>query len=120
MHWYYYKSDWLIAFFLTGDLPATKWKPKPERKLAVMLPKVESADHLRCAYGDLNVEGVEFGDLVPMVETRKGMDRISGISFEELFRMGLMALFESADGFLHVCHPGDDENGGVRRIDLLQ
>jgi len=31
-----------------------------------------------------------------------------------------MAVLDLEDGFLHVCHPGDDENGGVRRIDLLQ
>jgi citrate lyase beta subunit len=55
----------------------------------VMLPKVESADQVRRAHADLSAEGVEFGDLVPMIETRKGIDRISGISFEELFRSGL-------------------------------
>jgi citrate lyase beta subunit len=45
----------------------------------VMLPKVESAEQLRRAHADLNAEGVDFGGLVPMVETRKGMDRIDEI-----------------------------------------
>ena len=46
---------------------------------AVMLPKVESADQVRCAHADLSAEGVDFGGLVPMVETRKGMDQIDEI-----------------------------------------
>ncbi len=46
---------------------------------AVMLPKVESADQVRRAHADLSAEGVEFGGLVPMVETRKGIDRIDEI-----------------------------------------
>jgi citrate lyase beta subunit len=46
---------------------------------AVMLPKVESADQMGRAHADLSAEGVEFGDLVPMIETRKGMDRIDEI-----------------------------------------
>ena len=46
---------------------------------AVMLPKVESTDQVRRAHADLSAEGVEFGSLVPMVETRKGMDRIDEI-----------------------------------------
>jgi len=45
----------------------------------VMLPKVESADQVRRAHADLSAEGVDFGGLVPMVETRKGMDRIDEI-----------------------------------------
>ncbi len=59
---------------------------------AVMLPKVESADQVCRAHVDLSAEGVEFADLVPMVETRKRMDRISRISFEEMFRLGLLVL----------------------------
>jgi citrate lyase beta subunit len=46
---------------------------------AVMLPKVESAEQVRRAYADLSSEGVDFGGLVPMIETRKGMDRIDEI-----------------------------------------
>lgn len=46
---------------------------------SVMLPKVESADHVRRAHADLSAVGIGFGNLVPMIETRKGIDRISGI-----------------------------------------
>jgi len=59
---------------------------------SVMLPKVESAEQLRRAHAVLSAEGIEFGALVPMVETRKGTDRIWGISFKELFRVGLLRL----------------------------
>ncbi len=45
----------------------------------VMLPKVESADQVRRAHADLSAEGVDFGGLVPMVETRNGIDRIDEI-----------------------------------------
>jgi citrate lyase beta subunit len=44
-----------------------------------MLPKVESADQVRRAHAVLSAEGIEFGDLVTMIETRKGIDRILGI-----------------------------------------
>ena len=40
-----------------------------------------------CA-SDATSEGIELGDLVPTIETRKGMDRILVISFEELFAVG--------------------------------
>ena len=46
---------------------------------AVMLPKVESADQLACSHAKLNEEAIESGGLVPMVETRKGLDRIDEI-----------------------------------------
>lgn len=46
---------------------------------AVMLPKVESADQVRRAHADLSAEEIDFGGLIPMVETRKGMDRIDEI-----------------------------------------
>jgi citrate lyase beta subunit len=68
------------------DLPVVRAASETFGLASVMLPKVESAEQLRRAHADLSSEGVEFGDLVPMVETRKGMDRILGISFGELFR----------------------------------
>lgn len=61
------------------DLPVVRVVAETFGLAAVMLPKVESADQLRRAHADLNAEGVEFGNLVPMVETRKGMDQIDEI-----------------------------------------
>ena len=61
------------------DLPVVRAAAETFGLAAVMLPKVESADHLRCAHADLSAEGIEFGNLVPMIETRKGIDRIDEI-----------------------------------------
>ena len=47
------------------------------------------------------------------------MTGVLGTSFEELFRLGLMPLFDFADGFMHVREPGNDERVGVRRMDSL-
>jgi len=71
------------------DLPVVRAASASFGLASVMLPKVESAERVRRALADLGAEGIEFGSLVPMVETRKGMGWISGISFEELFRSGL-------------------------------
>ncbi|MFM8810155.1 MAG: aldolase/citrate lyase family protein, partial [Chthoniobacterales bacterium] len=61
------------------DLPVVRAASETFGLAAVMLPKVESADQVRRALADLGAEGLEFGGLVPMVETRKGMDRIDEI-----------------------------------------
>ena len=57
------------------DLPVVRAASETFVLAAVMLPKVESAEQVRRAHADLSAEGIEFGGLVPMVETRKGMDR---------------------------------------------
>jgi hypothetical protein len=44
-----------------------------------MLPKTEFADQLACSHAKLNAEAIEFAGLVPMVETRNGLDRIDQI-----------------------------------------
>jgi citrate lyase beta subunit len=46
----------------------------------VMLPKTEFADQLACSHAKLNAEAIEFAGLVPMVETRNGLDRIDEIA----------------------------------------
>ena len=61
------------------DLPLVRAAAETFGLTAVMLPKVGSADHVRRAHADLSAEGVDFGGLVPMVETRKGMGRIDEI-----------------------------------------
>ena len=67
------------------DFPVVRAASETFGLAAVMLPKVESADQSRRAHADLSSEGVEFGGLVPMVETRKGMDRIdAAIDFGSL------------------------------------
>ncbi len=61
------------------DLPVVRAVAETFGLATVMLPKVESADQLRRAHAGLAAEGFEFGDLVPMIETRKGMNRIDEI-----------------------------------------
>ena len=61
------------------DLPVVRAASETFGLAAVMLPKVESADQVRRAHADLSAEGVDVGGLVPMVETRKGIDRIAEI-----------------------------------------
>jgi citrate lyase beta subunit len=61
------------------DLPVVHAASETFGLAAVMVPKVEAADQLRSAYADLSAEGVDFGGLVPIVETRKGMDQIDEI-----------------------------------------
>lgn len=61
------------------DLPVVRAASETFGLATVMLPKVESADQVRRAHADLSAEGIECGGLVPMIETRKGMDRIDEI-----------------------------------------
>ena len=61
------------------DLPVARSLADAFGLAVVMSPKVESAEQLRRTHADLSAEGVEFGDLVPMIETRKGMDPIDEI-----------------------------------------
>lgn len=61
------------------DLPVVSAASEAFGLAVVMSPKVESAEQLRSAHADLNAAGVEFGDLVPMIETRKGIDQIDEI-----------------------------------------
>ena len=61
------------------DLPVVRAASETFGLAAVMLPKVELADQMGRAHSDLSAEGVEFGYLVPMIETRKGMHRIDEI-----------------------------------------
>jgi citrate lyase beta subunit len=62
------------------DLPVARAACETFGLAVVMLPKVESADQLRRAHAELSAEGIEPGGLVPMVETRKGIDRIDEIA----------------------------------------
>jgi citrate lyase beta subunit len=61
------------------DFPVVRTVAETFGLSAVMLPKVESADQLACSHAKLNAEAIEFAGLVPMVETRKGLDRIDEI-----------------------------------------
>ena len=61
------------------DLPVVRAASETFGLDLVMLPKVESADQVRRAHADLSAEGVDFGGLVPMVETGKGMDRVDEV-----------------------------------------
>ena len=61
------------------DLPVVRAVAETFGLSVVILPKVESGDQLRCSHAKLNAEAVEFGGLFPVVETRKGIDRIDEI-----------------------------------------
>jgi citrate lyase beta subunit len=61
------------------DLPVVCAASEAFGLAVVMSPKVESAEQLRCAHADLNAAGVEFCNLVPMIETRKGIDQIDEV-----------------------------------------
>jgi citrate lyase beta subunit len=61
------------------DFPVVRAVAETFGLAAVMLPKVESADQLACSHAKLNEEAIESGGLVPMGETRKGLDRIDEI-----------------------------------------
>jgi citrate lyase beta subunit len=61
------------------DLPVVRAVAETFGLSVVILPKVESADQLRCSHAKLSAEAVEFGGLFPVVETRKGIDRIDEI-----------------------------------------
>ena len=61
------------------DFPVVRAVAETFGLAVVMLPKVESADQLLCSRAKLNAEAIEFAGLVPMVETRKGIDQIDQI-----------------------------------------
>ena len=61
------------------DFPVVRAVAETFGLSVVILPKVESADQLLCSHAKLNAEAVEFGGLFPVVETRKGIDRIDEI-----------------------------------------